>query len=224
MDTVVWDWDAFAGDDCEEKIRTGFEPRPDCRRLVPAVRIDDDGGFARGGWRTTSPGTCSLALGDASKGTSMKLLLVDRVLYVEITDDAFVASGSAADRLRLSKSFLESKAGENCWTETGSLDGHWVGRDHRQRPVGVAEVSPTVRRFAIDGVLPDAIGEMLWELAYEDTSDGRTVRSTLDTAFPGTPRGQPVLVVSPEAVCTPRNGVLEPVHPGSRGKDAPLTP
>jgi hypothetical protein len=220
----LWDWDSFRGDECDIRARSGFDPRPECRPIVPAAQVADDGSFARGGWQTTGLGSCSLLIGDPTKGASMRLLLSDRVLYVEINDDAFVTKGSAVDGLRLWKSFPEAKPGEVGWTETGSLDGRWMGRDRRQRLVRVADVSPTVRRFAIDGALPDAMGEMLWELAYEDTSDGRTLRSTVDTRQPGTAAGQPVLSMSPEAVCTPRNGVLEPVHPGSRGRDAPLTP
>ncbi|HEY8089278.1 MAG TPA: hypothetical protein VIF09_15570, partial [Polyangiaceae bacterium] len=220
---ALWDWDLFRGDVCDVRARSGFDSRSDCRPIVPTVHIADDGSFARGRWQTTGLGSCSLLVGDPTKGASMRLLLADTVLYVEVDDDAFVDAGGVVDRLRLSKDFVEAKGPEDSWIETGTIDGVWTGASHKARRIGVAMVGPTLRRFAVDGVLPDPAGH-LWELTYEDTSDGRALRTTVTTVMPGTRDGQPMLATSPEATCAVRSGVLEPVRPGSRGRDAPLTP
>jgi hypothetical protein len=193
-----WDDDAFRGEWCDPEL-PGL-----CAPILPDVRIADDGAFARGGWKTTGLGACSLVAGDPTAGASLRLLMSAKTLYVEITDDTFVDRGPAADRLVLFSDYLESKGGSG-WVDDLAIDGTWTGHDHTRRRIASSEAGPTMRRFAIDGVFP--LGERMFSVTYEDTADGKTVRQRVRA--PASETATLAVLTWSGASCAPKDGVLQ---------------
>jgi hypothetical protein len=217
---AAWDWEAFRGHACGH----GHD---DCAEILPVAHIADDGAFGGGAWKTTALGPCALLLdGTPSHGVaepttesptaSLRALVADGVLYLEVIDDAFVTHGAVVDAVEVTWSSYEAKPGEHPVVERLTMDGK-LTRAGSAEQAEVAEAGPSTRRFALRGVWPPALGS--WSLAYVDTDDGRTVRQRIVSVPSGSATGQTVLRIEPEPICTPRDQVLR-VEPAT----APTTP
>ncbi|MGH7296190.1 MAG: hypothetical protein ACRELB_14710 [Polyangiaceae bacterium] len=208
-----WDEDAFRGEWCDPQAPGACSP------VLPDVRIDDDGSFARGGWQTTGLGACSLLVGGSASGASLRLLMSDRTLYVEITDDALVGRAPAADHLVVFSDYLESKGGSG-WVDDLAFDGTWTGHDHARRHMATSEVSPTVRRFAIDGVFP--LAPRSFSVTYEDAAGEKSARRRLRA--PSSKGATLPVLTWGGASCAPRDGVLKVVPSTAKAADVALAP
>jgi hypothetical protein len=203
-----WDWEAFRGHAC-------WHGHDDCAELLPVAHIADDGAYAAGDWKTTGLGQCALLIdGTPSHGvaepaagatSSVRALLADDVLYLEVTDDAFVTNGEVLDAVEVLWSFYEAKPGEHAKVERLTMDGKLTRVGATQR-VEVAEAGPNTRRFALTGIWPPEAGS--WSLSYLDTDDGRTVRTRISSVPRQSDTGQTVLRVEPRPTCAPRDQVL----------------
>jgi hypothetical protein len=203
-----WDWEAFRGHAC-------WGGHDDCGELLPVAHIADDGGFASGAWKTTALGQCALLVDGtpshgiaelpASPTASVRALLADDVLYLEVTDDAFVTHGPVVDALEVQWSSYEAKPGDHPFVERLTMDG-LLSRAGTTQQVDVAEAGPNTRRFALKGVWPPDMG--WWSLSYVDTDDGRTVRQRISSVRRGSNPGQAVLQVEPRPTCASRDHVL----------------
>jgi hypothetical protein len=203
-----WDWEAFHGHAC-------WHGHDDCGELLPVAHIADDGGYGSGAWKTTALGQCALLIdGTPSHGiaeppanptASVRALLADDVLYLEVTDDAFVTRGAVVDALEVTWSSYEAKPGDHPRVERLTMDGKLTRAGGTQQ-VDVVEAGPTTRRFALTSVWPPDMGS--WSLAYVDTDDGRTVRQRIASVPWSNETGQAVLRVEPQPTCTPSDREL----------------
>jgi hypothetical protein len=207
---AAWDWEAFRGHAC-------WHGHDDCAEIVPVAHIADDGAFAGGAWKTTALGPCALLVdgtpshgvaeptATASPTASVRALLADGVLYLEVTDDVFVTHGAVVDAVEVTWSSYEAKPGEHPVVERLTMDGK-LTRPGSTGSIDVAEAGPSTRRFALRNVWPPTMGS--WSLAYVDTDDGRTVRQRIVSVPSSSATGQTVLHVDPEPICAPRDRVL----------------
>jgi len=203
-----WDWEAFRGRAC-------WRGHGDCSEILPVAHIADDGAYGRGAWRATALGPCTLLIdGTPSHGVaepsanptaSVRALLADDVLYLEVTDDTFVTQGAVVDAIEVMWSSYEAKPGDHPRVERLTMDGK-LTREGVTQQVEVVVAGPTTRRFALKGVWPPDMGS--WSLAYVDTDDGRTVRQRIASVPSGNDTGQTVLRVDPQPTCAPRGEVL----------------
>ncbi len=201
-----WDWEAFRGHAC-------WHGHDDCGELLPVAHVADDA-YGSGAWKTTALGQCALLIdGTPSHGVaeppgsptaSVRVLLADDVLYLEVTDDVFVTRGSVVDAIEVVWSSYEAKPGDHPSVERLTMDGK-LTLEHVTHPIEVAEAGPNTRRFAVKS-WPPAMGS--WSLSYVDTDDGRTVRQRISSVPWSNDRGQTVLRVEPQPTCTPRDQVL----------------
>jgi len=203
-----WDWEAFHGEAC-------WHGHADCGALLPAAQVLDDGAYASGGWKTTGLGACAMLVdGTPSHGVaepvapataSVRALLSDGVLYLEVTDDTFVTRGAVVDALEVVWTSYEAKPGDHPRVERLTMDGK-LTRAEGTKQVDVVEAGPGTRRFAVKGMWPPDLG--WWSLAYVDTDDGRAVRQRIASVPSGSDPGQTVLRVEPQPACAPRDHVL----------------
>jgi hypothetical protein len=207
-----WDWDAFRG-------RTCWRAQDECSEVVPTARIVDDGAFVgRDGWKTTSLGSCSLPV--EGRSASVRLLLVDETLFVEVTDDAFVTRGTVVDAIEVVSSLEEATPANRPWVQRLTMDGTFTDHDGTTRRVEVAESGPNVRRFALKDLWLTPF--RVWWLAYEDTDDGRSVAERLSSVPSASLNGQSVLDLEPTPRCEPRGSVLHPRPALAADRDASL--
>jgi len=194
-----------------------------------------DASFTRGGWKTTGLGECATlvdgatAPGDETShgervahdaSSSVRLLLSEGTLYVEVTDDVFVTEGRAVDTLVFYSSSTHAMPGDRGHTERLLMDGTLTGWDGKVRRVEVA-TGPSARRFALADAWPgpdDPEGH--WRMAYEDTDDGRTFGPGQSTGKLG---HEPWAFTSPMA-CAPRDGVLHVERTAVTDPDKPIAP
>jgi hypothetical protein len=210
---MVWDYTTFRGQSCE---------RGECRPLLLEAPVADEA-FAKGGWRTTGLGECGMLVdgitsaGDdtwhggplgAGATASVRALLSDGTLYVEVTDDTFVTHGPVVDTLVLESIRSDSFPTAHPRRERLRMDGMLTDWDGHVRQVEWA-AGPSSRRFALKDGWP--MPEDLWKLTYEDTDDGRKLGSRL--AMSRTME-RPFVFVSSEA-CIPRDGVLHVERDGA---------
>jgi hypothetical protein len=196
--TLTWDYGAFSGQECEE----GY-----CAPVMVEASVEDDG-FAKGGWKTTDLGECSMQLdsetvrGVATKATSaVRLLEVAGTLYVQVTDDAFVTKGAIVDEIVFRAIFEQAMSAREARSARLRMDGQLTDWKGNVRHVEMAE-GPSTRRFALTDVWPEPEDE--WHIAYEDTDDGRTRGQRLGNGQ--VPQEQ--WVFASPFPCVPRDGVL----------------
>jgi hypothetical protein len=180
-----WDWEAFHGQAC-------WHGHADCGALLPTAQIADDGAYAGGGWKTTALGACAMRVdATASHGVaepaaaataSVRALLSDGVLYLEVTDDTFVTRGAVVDAIEATWTSFEAKPGARPQVERLTMDGK-LTRAGGNRQVEVVDAGPSTRRFAVRDVWPPDQG--WWSLSYVDTDDGVAVRQRIDSVPPG---------------------------------------
>jgi hypothetical protein len=200
----TWDFEGARGSRC---LRS--RPGQPCEMLgveYPLLTVADPD-FANESWKAVSLGDCGLVLdefsrygasrtGDVAIGTTVRALLTDWDLYVEVSDNAFVVRGKVVDRLSV-------MSGANDDTPRAGLmwdifmDGRVQSTAGPAPKVEMAWVSPTVRRFKLSG------NAVRWrenvEVVYEDTSDGITTRAYLATGHDDI--GKLHRVLPGEAVC-----------------------
>jgi hypothetical protein len=204
-----WDWEAFRGHAC-------WHGHDDCGELLPAAHVADDGAYGSGAWKTTALGQCALLIDGtpahgiaeppgASPTASVRALLADDVLYLEVTDDAFVTRGAVVDAIEVAWSSYEAKPGDHARVERLTMDGK-LTRAGSTEQVEVAEAGPSTRRFALKSVWPPDMGS--WSLSYVDTDDGRIVHQRISSVPRSSDTGQTVLRVDPQPTCIPRDGEL----------------
>jgi len=220
---LTLDWESFRGQACY---------RGTCTPALPEVSLGDDGIFARGGWKSTALGDCSMlvdgapAPGGMSHGVvldgeataAFRLLLSDETLYVEVTDDHFVTEGAVVDTLDLGRWRREAKPDERARHERLRMDGQlsdWLGK------VIIVDMSvtPTSRRFALPATAQWILDEE-WEATYEDTDDGRTLAARLSTG----PHEMPPPVFSAPGACAVEGGELRPVRTRPLDSGTALSP
>ena len=213
---TTWDWQAFGGQDC-------WPNSGGCTAILPYVAVPGagtaSGGTAAlkmGGWKTTSLGECAMRLDGST--ASVRLVKVDDVTLVEVTDDHFVTQGSIVDAVEAVIRPEDGMPDAHALHQRLTMDGRLSDNLGRKRQVEVVEVSPTTRRFALSRTWPP--DSPYWSLAYVDTDDGRTVHERLAPPSAGE-HGQPVADWWQwRATCTVANGTLEPVHsPAPRSAD-----
>jgi hypothetical protein len=217
----TWSYDTLRGQACDHN---------GCVPMVPEARIAD-ASFARDGWKTTRLGECAMLLDgagnspdDASGGVwvphgataSVRVLLSEGTLYVEVTDDVFVTQGAVVDTLVIESSFSEAMPGERGHVERIRMDGTVTDRDGKVHKVEVA-TGPSTRRFALKDAW--ARWDWLWRLSYEDTDDGRTVGATLATSRGNLERR----VFASPYPCVPRDGALHVDRPAT-DPEKPIVP
>jgi hypothetical protein len=209
-----WDWGVFQGLEC-------WSGGAECGALLPAARIEDDGAFTgRDGWKTTGLGACSVTA--QGRSASIRLLLVDSTLYVEVTDDAFVTRRPVVDAIELVSTSEDAKPGDLAWVERLTMDGTLTDHLGRQRHVDLAEAGASVRRFAWKDAWPP--DDRIWWLSYVDTDDGRTAGERITPVPASNAHGQSLLRVSPAPSCAPRDGALHPRPVQAVALDVPIAP
>ena len=218
-----WDWESFRGHAC-------WHGHDDCGELLPVAHIADDGAYGGGGWKTTALGSCAMLIDGtpshgvaepaASPTASVRALLADDVLYLEVTDDVFVTRGAVIDAIEVVWSSYEAKPGDHPRVERLTMDGQ-LTRAGMTRQLDVAEAGPGTRRFAVKS-WPPQMGS--WSLSYVDTDDGRTVRQRISSVPRSNERGQTILRVEPLPTCTPRDQVLRVGPATARDEDKGLVP
>lgn len=220
---VTWSLGDFTATSCGGDYLVAGEcidPTP----MLPHLRMGEDP-FVRDGWRTTALDGCALRLGgavDAGAGggaTEVHALLANGSLYVEVEDDAFVTSGAVVDRLTLE--VMPPDATPLDVVVWGlAMDGavtRRLGRDAPKpaRRADLTVVGPSKRRLRLANAWPSRGGYA--RIVYEDTSDGRTVRTRL--VF-GSPNGE---IQPMGAACATNDGALRLVtHPRTHAPDEPL--
>src|ERR1019366_5373348 len=95
---------------------------PECSPILPAVLIAGDAGaFVDGAWKSTALGDCAMALeGDSA---SVRAVLSDETLFLEVTDDAFVTRGAVVDAIEVVSESEAAMPGEHPRHETLAMDG-----------------------------------------------------------------------------------------------------
>jgi hypothetical protein len=187
-----WDWRTFGGEDRLFGTR-GSRCSGARSQIIPHVMITGEDAFVRGGWKRVALGDCSMRVGGDS--ASLRVLLAGKeTLFVEVTDDRFVPSGAASDRLVLE--WPDAKEGPKAM--------HIALSGHADIPfdVHVAVVNATTRRYQI------GIYEPVIRVTYEDSDDGKTVRERVSSASEG---GWSLVrwIDEDSAVCTTRDGSLQ---------------
>jgi hypothetical protein len=223
--SLTWNYGAFHGEACEEQ---------ECAPVLLEARVADES-FSRGGWKTSGLGECATLVDGATTpgdntshgervargaSSSVRLLLVEGTLYVEVTDDVFVTKSRVADALVFYSSSTHAMPGERGRTERLLMDGTLTDWDGKVRQVEVV-TAPTTRRFALTDAWPgpdDPEGH--WRMAYEDTDDGRTFGSGQSTGKLG---HEPWVFTSPVA-CVPRDGALHVERTSVPDPDKPIAP
>jgi hypothetical protein len=219
--TFTWIWPRFRGQVCAGGV---------CVPGLPDVDLDEN--FARGEWKTTSLGECSMLVDGAPAETSqgfasggkataaMRLLLSGETLYVEVTDDVFVTDGKVVDTLDIGSWVTYAMPAERTGYQEHQrlrMDGQLIDDAGKNRKVDVA-IGPGTRRFALPGRWVKNPGE--WEVTYEDTDDGRTYASKLST---GPHEMPPPLFWAPGA-CVAEGPSLRFVPAQAKDPRAPLIP
>jgi hypothetical protein len=182
-------------------------------------------GFATDGWKTSDFGTCAAVLRSAASRASVRFLLSEKTLYVEVHDVAFSPrKGTVADALVLRGTSADSPNADEGWSEQLRMDGTWVDRSGHTHAVPMVEVSPSVRRFAWKGVLPPRDGEVV-RIVYVNTDDGLTEKERVtlpDTD--GRATHLAVVDLAPPAQCATQGGELRPAPVVGTGIDVPILP
>jgi hypothetical protein len=210
----TWDFEGARGSRCLRSL-----PDHSCDMLwveYPLLTVADPD-FAEESWKALSLGDCGLVLDESSRygtprnedaaiGTTVRVLLTDWNLYVEVSDTAFVVSGKVVDRLGVSSGSEDASRAGLQWNVF--MDGRVQSSAGPAPKVEMVRVSPTLRRFKLSG------NAVRWqknvEVVYEDTSDGVTTRAYL---APGQRRmGTLHRVLPGEAVCV-RDGDSLRVRP-----------
>jgi len=223
--SLTWNYGAFHGEACEER---------ECAPVLLEARVAD-ASFARDGWKTTGLGECATLVDgapargdDTSHGervahdasSSVRLLLSEGTLYVEVTDDVFVTKGRVVDALVFHSSSTHAMPGERGRTERLRMDGTLTDWDGKARQVEVA-TGPTTRRFALTDAWPGPDDpEGRWRMAYEDTDDGRTFGPGQSTGR----LGQEPWVFTSSTACVARDGVLRVERTSVADPDRPIAP
>ncbi|MGD0676980.1 MAG: hypothetical protein ABSC94_16315 [Polyangiaceae bacterium] len=207
-DAEYWDWAAFAGGTCHPET-DGSCSTPSL--ALPSVDLASDP-FTGSGWKRTALEGCALRFGADPMGPSpeatppipgasatVRALLGNGALYIEVSDDRFVTYGSVRDRLIVEFSNPQALPEEMSSWELrmdGTLNGKLgTGRRLVEGRAERAGLDPTVRRFRLTGVWTER--DTLVRIGYEDTDDGLTVHPFASAAGWGPVRP----VWADEAVC-----------------------
>lgn len=217
--TYTWMWPSFRGQVCS------------AGRCVPGLPDVDLGErFARGEWKTTSLGACSMlvdrAPGETSQGVvsgghataAMRLLLSGETLYVEVSDDVFIDGAGVVDTLDVGSWFTQEMTGERGQEHHRvRMNGQVTDGGRKSGPVDVA-TGQGMRRFALPAKWVTDDEE--WSVTYEDTDDGNTYASKLSTG----PHEMPPPVFWAPGACTAEQGSLRVVPEPPKGPETPLFP
>jgi hypothetical protein len=186
-----WDWRTYSG---ETRLFATRGNRCSGARepILPHADLTDEAAFVRDGWRHVRLGDCSMRVSGAS--ASLRALYAgDERLFIEVTDDHFVSSGAATDRLVLE--WPNPEVGPRKMHV--ALDGR---TDSRSLDVRVAVADANTRRFRIGTYEPEI------RITYEDSDDGKTIAERISSA---TDDGYSVGQRIDGAVCAAREGVLQ---------------
>jgi hypothetical protein len=196
---------------------------------LPRVALGDGGQFAAGAWKTTGLGECAMLLDDkhgqptspAPATASVRALMTEDALYLEVTDDTFVTRAPVLDRVDITIAPFDWKPGEARILHL-TMDGAIIserdsGTERRSSRAEVEIVDPGTRRFRVPPIWGEYASKMA-RFGYADTDDGRSVRGVLSTGL----FTEPIFDLTssgghPEVRCTARDGTLRVEGPPREG-------
>jgi hypothetical protein len=255
VDESRCNWDTFIGernralslcqDDGTPDLREEAEPKVIKSAMVPKLALPPE--FVSGGWKETSLGACAARaryFTFGGKGTdedaSLKVVAAsDTELYLEVTDDAYVANEQKwlfGDHLELWLSDEARGITEDCVGRRGLEAVQWAidlpsgtvraGQGGRVgSPKAEVSVKGTLARVKL--TLPLGVWKAL-TVVYSDSDDGKKQKRMVATsqfAFPqAATLGFLADVYPQQATCVVENGALTPKsnwNPPARG---PLFP
>jgi hypothetical protein len=206
--TESWDWDFFAGWMCGPATDGSC---PDPSLALPSVDLASDP-FTASGWKATALDECALRFGAEPGGpptgptapipgtsATVRALLSQATLYVEIRDDRFFTNAAVNDRLEIELANGEALPDEIASWQL-SMNGTLSGKTATGIPLSggraeMAQAGPSVRRFRLTGIWNDQY--QFARLTYDDTDDGVTFRP-----FASAPHAGPIHPVNADdAIC-----------------------
>jgi hypothetical protein len=219
-ETAYWDWHFFAGWTCGPATDGSCS---DPSLALPSVDLASDP-FTASGWKTTSLGECALRFGAEPGGppagpaspipgtsATVRALVSQGTLYVEIHDDRFFTNATANDRLDIELAAWEALPDEIASWHL-SMNGMLTGKTATGIPLSggraeMAQAGPTVRRFRLTGIWNDQYQQA--RLTYDDTDDGVTVHPFVSAPVFGAIHP----VQEKDAVCATSGDLLRVIRP-----------
>jgi hypothetical protein len=207
----TWDFERSRGGECVRRAPGG--PCSTLGLAIPLLTVADPS-FAQESWKSVSLGDCGVYLDESTRKVfpsleggatypTVRALVTDWDMYIEVSDDAFVVAGGVVDTLTVAMSDGEdAPAAGVAWNVF--MDGRVKVAEGAAPRVEMVSVSPTVRRFRLSG------NAIKWRrqiyITYLDTADGISVSH--DVASGGFFRGELHRVLPDKAICVSTGGSL----------------
>ena len=155
---------------------------------LPRIPLAD--AFAPGMWRTTGLGDCALLL-DAQHGqpsgdvtASVRAMITNEAVYLEVSDDKFVTRGAHVDRVELTIAPVGWMPGEarvlHLTMDGAVASARDTGAEQQRTRAEMENVDPQTRRFRLP-VTWSEYASSTARLEYVDTDDGTSTQGVLSS-------------------------------------------